>query len=54
MPAILEAGAQLHVRLVLTVSVGQMLHAAAAQGDTDLDYAAVICAGARSAEVPTA
>lgn len=51
---ILEAGAQFHVPLALTASVGQMLHAAAAQGDAELDYAAVIRAAARSAGVPTA
>ena len=51
---ILEAGAQFHVPLALTASVGQMLHAAAAQGDAELDYAAVIRAAARSAGVPIA
>ncbi|RYF77754.1 MAG: NAD(P)-dependent oxidoreductase [Comamonadaceae bacterium] len=51
---ILEAGAQFHVPLALTASMGQMLHAAAAQGDAELDYAAVIRAAARSAGVPIA
>jgi 3-hydroxyisobutyrate dehydrogenase-like beta-hydroxyacid dehydrogenase len=46
---ILEAGAGLHVPLALTSGVGQLLHAAAAQGDAGLDYAAVIRAVARSA-----
>lgn len=46
---ILEAGAGLHVPLALTAGVSQMLQAAAAQGDADLDYAAVIRAVARSA-----
>ena len=50
---ILEAGAQFHVPLTLTAGVGQMLHAAAAQGDAGLDYAAVIRAAARGAGVPT-
>ncbi|MEJ8859246.1 NAD(P)-dependent oxidoreductase [Variovorax robiniae] len=51
---ILEAGAQFHVPLTLTASVGQMLHAAAAQGDAELDYAAVIRAAARGAGIATA
>lgn len=46
---ILQAGAQLQVPLALTANVGQMLRAAAAQGDAELDYAAVIRAEARSA-----
>lgn len=46
---ILQAGAQLQVPLALTASVGQLLRAAAAQGDAELDYAAVIRAEARSA-----
>lgn len=46
---ILQAGAQLQVPLALTASVSQLLRAAAAQGDADLDYAAVIRAEARSA-----
>lgn len=50
---ILDAGADLHVPLALTAGVSQMLHAAAAQGDAGLDYAAVIRALARSAGVPT-
>lgn len=51
---ILEAGAQFHVPLALTAGVGQLLHAAAAQGDAALDYAAVIRAAARGAGIPTA
>ena len=46
---ILEAGAQLNVPMALTANVDQMLRAATAQGDADLDYAAVIRAEARSA-----
>lgn len=46
---ILQAGAALQVPLALTAGVGQLLQAAAAQGDADLDYAAVIRAVARSA-----
>jgi 3-hydroxyisobutyrate dehydrogenase-like beta-hydroxyacid dehydrogenase len=49
---ILEAGAQLDVPMILTATVGQMLRAAAAQGDASLDYAAVIRAAARSAGLP--
>jgi 3-hydroxyisobutyrate dehydrogenase len=49
---ILEAGAELHVPLALTASVAQLLQAAAAQGDSQLDYAAVIRAVARSAGLP--
>ncbi len=51
---ILDAGAQFHVPLALTASIGQMLHAAAAQGDAELDYAAVIRAAARGAGIATA
>lgn len=51
---ILDAGAQFHVPLALTASVGQMLHAAAAQGDAELDYAAVIRVAARGAGIATA
>jgi 3-hydroxyisobutyrate dehydrogenase-like beta-hydroxyacid dehydrogenase len=46
---ILEAGAQLKVPMALTANVEQMLRAATAQGDADLDYAAVIRSEARSA-----
>lgn len=46
---ILEAGAQLAVPMALTANVEQMLRAATAQGDVDLDYAAVIRAEARAA-----
>lgn len=48
---ILEAGGQLHVPLALTAGVGQLLQAAAAQGDGQLDYAAVIRAVARSSGI---
>ncbi|HEX7892403.1 MAG TPA: NAD(P)-dependent oxidoreductase [Ramlibacter sp.] len=51
---ILEAGAGLHVPLALTAGVSQLLHAAAAQGDAGLDYAAVIRAVARSAGIEEA
>lgn len=51
---ILEAGAQFHVPLALTASVGQMLHAAVAQGDAELDYAAIIRVAARGAGIATA
>lgn len=50
---ILAAGAGLHVPLALTANVNQLLHAAAAQGDGELDYAAVIRAVARSAGLAT-
>jgi 3-hydroxyisobutyrate dehydrogenase-like beta-hydroxyacid dehydrogenase len=46
---ILDAGAHLEVPMALTANVEQMLRAAAAQGDADLDYAAVIRSEARSA-----
>lgn len=49
---ILQAGAQLGVPMTLTAHVGQQLLAAGAQGDADLDYAAVIRAAARSAGLP--
>ena len=48
---ILAAGAGLHVPLVLTASVSQLLHAAAAQGEGGLDYAAIIRAVGRAAGV---
>lgn len=48
---ILDAGAELHVPLALTSGVAQLLQAAAAQGDAQLDYAAVIRAVARSAGI---
>ena len=51
---ILQAGAQLKVPLALTAKVGQMLHAAAAQGDAALDYAALIRAQARLSGWPVA
>jgi 3-hydroxyisobutyrate dehydrogenase-like beta-hydroxyacid dehydrogenase len=46
---ILSAGAQLDVPLALTASVSQQLLSAAAQGDKELDYAAVIRVAARAA-----
>lgn len=48
---ILDAGAQLEVPMTLTANIEQMLRAAAAQGDADLDYAAVIRAEARAAGI---
>lgn len=51
---ILDAGAQLHVPMALTAAVGQTLHAAVAQGDADLDFAAVIRVAERSAGLPVA
>lgn len=48
---ILEAGAQLDVPMTLTGHVEQMLRAASAQGDADLDYAAVIRAEERAAGI---
>ena len=45
----LAAGAELHVPLALTAHVSQLLHAAAAQGEGELDYAAIIRAVGRSA-----
>jgi 3-hydroxyisobutyrate dehydrogenase-like beta-hydroxyacid dehydrogenase len=46
---ILGAGAQLGVPLSITAHIGQMLHAAGAQGDRALDYAAIIRSQARAA-----
>lgn len=46
---ILSAGAQLHVPMTLASGIGQQLQAAVAQGDVELDYAAVIRAVARAA-----
>lgn len=46
---ILQAGAQLDVPMGLTANVDQLLRAASAQGDANLDYAAVIRAEARCA-----
>lgn len=48
----LAAGAANGVPLPLTALVGQMLHAAVAQGDRALDYAAVIRAHERAAGLP--
>lgn len=48
----LAAGAASGVPLPLTALVGQMLHAAVAQGDRALDYAAVIRAHERAAGLP--
>lgn len=49
---ILSAGAQLNVPLALTAGLAQQLQAAAAQGDIDLDFAAVIRAAQRAAGLP--
>src|SRR5437899_6752295 len=54
MGLILDAGAQLHVPMALAAMVGQMLHAAVAQGDADLDFAAVIRVAARGAGLSVA
>lgn len=51
---ILAAGAELRVPLALTAGVSQLLQAAAAQGDAQLDYAAMIRAVARSAGIEEA
>ena len=48
---ILEAGSQLNVPMTLTGHVDQMLHEASAQGDANLDYAAVIRVAARAAGI---
>lgn len=45
---ILSTGAQLHVPLALTASVGQQMQAAIGQGDGELDFAAIIRALARN------
>ena len=49
---ILEAGSLLNVPMALTSVVDQMLVAASAQGDANLDYAAVIRAKARASGLP--
>ena len=49
---ILEAGSLLNVPMALTSAVDQMLVAASAQGDANLDYAAVIRAKARASGLP--
>ena len=48
---ILEAGSQLDVPMTLTGRIDEMLHEASAQGDDNLDYAAVIRVAERAAGI---
>jgi 3-hydroxyisobutyrate dehydrogenase-like beta-hydroxyacid dehydrogenase len=48
---ILEAGSQLDVPMTLTGRIDEMLHEASAQGDANLDYAAVIRVAERAAGI---
>ena len=48
---ILEAGSQLDVPMTMTGRIDEMLHEASAQGDANLDYAAVIRVAERAAGI---